>query len=305
LDNTIQFLQRSALNKQSRKQAEGRSHGFRTWLADEQRYLVLPLHSYQRGKVPLSMLKERKEELFRARNKILDAVTALNLRDLEVEGAAAVAPNRGKISTQGASASSKGKDKVANSDWEDILYNQVPIIPLSLRRRFSQFVGSSLESPVVPPSPVSNAVRAMAHAGGAQPAGANPPPPLAYASGAQFNAQWDACNTDQACDALEQEAISRRPLQDVQLAAMLKMNLRLQATVGQFAGQVQAATAAAKAAENVDCFKPAAPPKYRNKKQSGHVRQWTPIIEDYLCTAPDADYIQLASSYLEGGPRSL
>jgi hypothetical protein len=35
------------------------------------------------------------------------------------------------------------------------------------------------------------------------------------------------------------------------------------------------------------------------------VKQWIPIIEDYLRTAPDADYIRLASSYLEGGPRSL
>jgi hypothetical protein len=86
---------------------------------------------------------------------------------------------------------------------------------------------------------------------------------------------------------------------------MVKINLRLQATVGQLAGQVQAATVAAQAAENVDRFRPAAPPKYGNKKQSGHVRQWTPMIEDFLRTAPDADYIRLASSFLEGGPRFL
>jgi hypothetical protein len=29
------------------------------------------------------------------------------------------------------------------------------------------------------------------------------------------------------------------------------------------------------------------------------------MIKDYLRTAPDADSIRLASSYLEGGPRSL
>jgi hypothetical protein len=104
---------------------------------------------------------------------------------------------------------------------------------------------------------------------------------------------------------LEQEAIIRSPLQDVQFAAMVKINLRLQGTVGQLAGQVAAATAAAQAAGNVDRFRPAAPPKYGNKKQSGHVTQWTPMIKDYLRTAPDADYIRLASSYLEGGPRSL
>jgi hypothetical protein len=29
------------------------------------------------------------------------------------------------------------------------------------------------------------------------------------------------------------------------------------------------------------------------------------MIKDYLCTAPEADYIRLAFSYLEGGHRSL
>jgi hypothetical protein len=29
------------------------------------------------------------------------------------------------------------------------------------------------------------------------------------------------------------------------------------------------------------------------------------VIEDYFRTAPDADYIRLTSSYLEGGPRAL
>jgi hypothetical protein len=204
-------------------------------------------------------------------------------------------------------ASSKGKDKVANPNWEDIPYNPVPITPLSLRPRFSQVVGSSLESPIVPRSPISAAVHAMANAaGGAGVAGGNPPPPpLAYDSGAQFNARWDDCATDQAGAALEQEAITRSPIQDVQFAAMVKINLWLHATVGQLSGQVQAATIAVQAAGNVDHFRPAAPPKYGNKKQSGHVRQWTPMIEDYLCTTPDVDYIRLASFYLEGDPRSL
>jgi hypothetical protein len=143
LDNTTQFLQRSALNKQFRKQAKGLSYGFRTWLANEQQYLVTPLHWYQRGKVPFPISKERKEELFRALNTILDAVTALNLRDLKAEAAAAVAADRGETSTQlGASVSSKGKDKVANFDWKDIPYNPVPITPLSSRPRFSHVVGS-------------------------------------------------------------------------------------------------------------------------------------------------------------------
>jgi hypothetical protein len=113
------------------------------------------------------MSKEREEELFRALNTILDAVTALNLRDLEAEAAAAaVAADRGETSTQGALASSKGKDKVVDPDWEDIPYNPVPITPLSSRPRFSQVVGSSSESSIVPRSPISVAVHAMANAAG-------------------------------------------------------------------------------------------------------------------------------------------
>jgi hypothetical protein len=135
------------------------------------------------------MSKEREEDLFRAINTILDAVTALNLRDLKAEAAAAVAADQGETSTQGASASSKEKDKVANPDWEDIPYNPVPITPLSLRPIVSQVVGSSSESPIVPRSPISVEVHAMANvAGAAGPAGGNPPPPpLAYASRVQFN----------------------------------------------------------------------------------------------------------------------
>jgi hypothetical protein len=106
---------------------------------------------------------------------------------------------------------------------------------------------------------------------------------------------------------------------EVQIAAMVKINLRLQATVGALTGQVGAVQAAAAAANqaaanaqavattagNTDRFRPAAPPKYGNKKKDADVKQWISIIEDYLRTAPDADYIRLTSSYLEGGPRSL
>jgi hypothetical protein len=91
------------------------------------------------------------------------------------------------------------------------------------------------------------------------------------------------------------------------MAAMIKINLRLQATVGALTGQVGAAQAAAAAANqaaanaqavataagNMDRFRPAAPSKYRNKKKDAEVKQWLPIIEDYLRTAPDADYIRL------------
>jgi hypothetical protein len=56
-------------------------------------------------------------------------------------------------------------------------------------------------------------------------------PPLTYHNAAQFLAAWNAAPSDQAKDNLEQEAISRSPAQDVQFAAMLKINLRMQALV--------------------------------------------------------------------------
>jgi hypothetical protein len=100
---------------------------------------------------------------------------------------------------------------------------------------------------------------------------------------------------------------------------MLKINLQMQALVvqlnikvNQTQGQVAAANTlarqaqtAAQGAANVDRFRPAAPPKYGDKKKGEHVGHWIPVIKDYLRTAPDADYIQLASSYLEGGFRAL
>jgi hypothetical protein len=115
------------------------------------------------------MSKERGAELFRALHAIIDAVTNLNLRDLEAEAKAAVASEKvqAQSSTQGAStfvsASSKGKAKDPNPDWTEVSYNPVPITPLSTRPRFSQVVGSSSESPIVPPSRVSVEAVSLAH----------------------------------------------------------------------------------------------------------------------------------------------
>jgi len=297
------------------------------------------------------MSKEKGEELFRALNVILDAITGLNLRDLEAEAVA----DRGESSTKAATQASKGKDNVDNPDWEDVPFNPVPITPLSSRPRFTQVVGSSCETPIVSPSPIAVASSSLAGrpvigaaaaarmamnppggggpvgggpAGGGGPPGGGPPgaggggeappPPLPYQTAAQFNNMWDNTPTDVGRQNLEQIAIARGT-PEVQLAAMAKYNLRLQTLITTMAGQVAGATAAAalananaanaqavaQAAGNADRFRPAAPPKYGNKKKDADIRQWIPVIEDYLRTAPDADYIRLASSYLEGGPRSL
>jgi hypothetical protein len=214
------------------------------------------------------MSKEKGEELFRALHSLLNAITGLNLRDLEAEA-------QGESSKQKVEASSKGKAKDPNPDWTNPSH-PVPITPLSTRPRFSQIVGSPSESPVVPPSSIALEVVSLANnpvyspaviaawaamnaqnaqgqdaqqqvpqggggngngngdgqggGGSGQDGGAQAP--LAYNNAAGFLAAWNASPSDQARDVLEQEAITRSPAQDVQFTAMLKMNLRLQAMVG-------------------------------------------------------------------------
>jgi hypothetical protein len=67
------------------------------------------------------MSKEKGKELFRALNVIIDAITSLNLRDLEAGPVA----DRGEASTKATTKSSKGKVKVANPNWEDLPFHRV------------------------------------------------------------------------------------------------------------------------------------------------------------------------------------
>jgi hypothetical protein len=236
--------------------------------------------------------KEKGEELFCALNVILDAVSSLNLRDLEAEAKA----DRGESSSKAAADSSRGKDKDAEPDWEDIPFNPVPITPFSSKPRFTQIVGSFLEAMASPcmgatvfrpsggrdgrgrggppggppggpsggppggpgrsPSPSRSHSPSGSHhsdgdggglgsgLGGAQ------QHPLAYNTAAQVLNMWNNCATDVARQNLEQQAISRSPVVKVQMAAMVKSNVRLQATVGALTGQVGAAQAAAAAAKS-------------------------------------------------------
>jgi hypothetical protein len=263
------------------------------------------------------MSEERGAELFRALHAIIDAVTNLNLRDLEAE-AKALSSSSAKEGTS-VKASARGKAKDPTPDWIEVPYNHVSITPLSTRPRFSQVVGSSSECPIVPPSRVALEATSLANYLALNPAtvatwaairdqaegqrdgqggpqgdggggigdgqGGGGQPPLAYHNAAQFLGVWNAAPSNQAKDNLEQKAISQSPAQDVQFAAILKITLRMQALVvqlntrvNQAQGQVAAANqiarqaqVAAQGAPNVDYFRPAAPPKYGDKKKGKHV----------------------------------
>jgi hypothetical protein len=107
------------------------------------------------------MSEERGAELFRALHAISDAVTNLNLRDLEAEAKASSSSSAEEGTSSKASA--KGKAKDPTPDWTEVPYNPVPITPLSTRPRFSQVVGSSSKSPIVPPSCVALEATSLAN----------------------------------------------------------------------------------------------------------------------------------------------
>ena len=281
-------------------------------------------------------ISKENEELHRALDLLLEAISNLEVGGWQAGfKAAASAPPTVKepakrvepaVRAAPPSAVAKGKAKDPNPDREDVPFNPVPITPLSRAPRFAQVVGSppSSSSLAGPSRPVIGAAAAALMAGrgpaggrgvggqggpaggqGGQggPAAAQNPaaggqqqPPLAYQTGDAFNQMWDNTPTDVGRQALEQTALNRGN-QQVEVAAMLKYNLRLQGLVGQLTDQVagaqeetaQAANAAAanavaqaQAAGNVDRFRPAAPPKCGNKAKDAKVRQWLPVIEDYL-----------------------
>jgi hypothetical protein len=80
------------------------------------------------------MSAERGVELFQALHAIIDDITNLNLRDLEAEVKAS-----SSYAEEGTSAKhmQRGKARDPNLDWTEVLYNHVPISPLSIRPRFS------------------------------------------------------------------------------------------------------------------------------------------------------------------------
>jgi hypothetical protein len=114
------------------------------------------------------MSEERGAELFRALYAIIDAVTNLNLRDLEAEAKASSSSSAEEGTSSKASARGKAKD--LNPDWTEVPYNPVPITSLSTRPRFSQVVGSSSESPIVPPSRVALEATCLANYSALNPA---------------------------------------------------------------------------------------------------------------------------------------
>ncbi len=223
----------------------------------------------------------------------------------------------------------KGKAKVEfvkEPDWEP-----VPCLVTPLCKKppsYSQVVGSCMQRPVFGPvTPESSSRPSGSRETGAATRGFQAVADAmagTIQNAGGFNNAWDNAADDNARQQLETVGMNH-PLADVRIAALMKRDARNQALIAQL-GQnaqaaIQAANAAALAAQNAQNtanaaqaaqagggaprFRPANPPKYANKKKDPDLREWLLTIEDFYRQAQDVDYLRLASSYLEGGPRSV
>src|SRR3569623_563034 len=209
--------------------------------------------------------------------------------------------------------SSEGKAAVFE-DWES-----VPVLPsesVELAPSYSQVVGSSSQKVYVTPvrrtvreQSVESAESAITMAAVPPAASVPPPPPpavpnFATCTGPQFEAYWQALGTDPERIAAETIALTHQnaPVTLVVLQHQNERNVNRIATLNNALGRAQTQIAAANANA---IARAAAPSKFENKETGPDIRQWLPMIEEYLNTTPNADYLRIASSYLNGKPRSF
>ena len=216
---------------------------------------------------------------------------------------------------------SKGKEQVSggqeskptvSEDWES-----VPVLPsesVELAPSYSQVVGSGSQKVYVTPvrrtvreQSVESAESAITMAAAVPPV-PPPPPPVApnfaNCTGPQFEAYWQALGTDGERIAAETLALTHQnaPVTLVVLQHQNERNQNRIANLNNALGRAQNQIAAANANA---VARAAAPTKFENKESGPDIRQWLPMIEEYLNATPNAEYLRIASSYLNGKPRSF
>ena len=217
--------------------------------------------------------------------------------------------------------SRKGKEKVSgeeesaiSEDWES-----VPDLPSEsdVPPSYCQVVGSSSQSVYI--TPVCREVRSQSVDSGESSAMAANLPNFAAMTVAQFDQYYNGLQTDPARIAAETQALTHGS-DAIRISVLLKRDNRnhadLQAMQGQLQqaqntaaqAQQQAAAAAAAQAQAVAAaagqVKASPPSKWENKASNPPILEWFDQIEEYLRNTPNAEYLRLASSYLNGKPRS-
>ena len=135
---------------------------------------------------------------------------------------------------------------------------------------------------------------------------------------AQFDQYYNGLQTDPARIAAETQALQQGS-DAVKIAVLLKRDNRNHQDMATMQNQVVAAQQAANQAQQQAAaaaqaqaaaagaaagVKASPPSKWENKASQPPILEWFDQIEDYLRAAPNADYLRLAASYLNGKPRS-
>ena len=206
----------------------------------------------------------------------------------------------------GASAS-QGSTSAISDDWESV--PELPSVSVDFvdtPPSFSQVVGGSQSVYV---TPVRKVVRAQSVDSASSGVMAQPqqPPDYANITGVQFDAFWNGLPNDAARVAAETIALATGA-DTVKIAVLLKRDNRQAARMTAMTNQLVAANAAAQNAQNaanaVGAAKASPPPKFENKEKDLNIRQWLPLLEEYLRDTPADQFLRMASSYLNGKPRS-
>ena len=204
-------------------------------------------------------------------------------------------------------------------EWDSV--PELPSASVDSHPTFSQVVecGSQSGSQSVYVTPVRRVVRAtsvdsaesvVTMAGvppvaGAPPAAAVPPvqPNFATCTAAQFEAYWHALATDNARITAENAALLAGN-DRVSVAVLLHKDERNTGRIARLNNQLNITNAAVAAANAQAAARASPPTKWENKDSGPNIREWLPLIEDYLRDTPNAEYLRIASSYLNGKPRS-
>ena len=206
----------------------------------------------------------------------------------------------------------QGSKSAISEDWESV--PELPSASVDTPPTFSQVLGSSSQKVFV--TPVRRVVRATsvdsaesgvtmaAVPGAAAAAGAIPPPPnFATCTVAQFEQYWAALGTEGAQIAAETIALATGSA-PVKVAVLTHRDARNNARIARFNNQLGAAQAQIVAANAQAAARASPPSKFENKESGPTIRQWLPLVEEYLAATPNNEYIRIASSYLAGKPRS-
>ena len=103
--------------------------------------------------------------------------------------------------------------------------------------------------------------------------------------------------------AAENAALAQSPDPNVKVSALMKRDARREATMAGVVIQMTNAQATARAAVAANAARKSPPAKFEHKEKDPDIRQWIPLVEDYLNQTAGADYLSYASSYLAGKPR--